>query len=492
MYNVFKRPMFKRGGTAQGSGIMSYVEPRQEPRIMASMGFPTFGLSQGVDPASVERFKQAEAERKARIGQSFDFRGPALTDPDYNSKVQQFGSYNKYLDDARKKEQAEISSLKNELTSITEQNTQEYARKAKEEADRRAREKEIKAAKISKGFGDIDKTKEMTKEEEIDNEAKYLKKLLEDKNMTKGEMALILAESLATPGGFNKKLATARNLAIPLAREKSKEAKAYKLEAYKRFKDKEEAQIKYGQPTTSAKDIKNIAKARYQQHVIDTGGKPTKTMADIEREYIVEKTKSSSETRGAELLDSAANTKILPIIDGIRSYSKNLREAELTKDKKLIERAKKNLEDSLGQLSTYQIIPEFKGSIYEKMLEGALSGARVNKKNGGRIGYAYGSPMSNNINTEEDTNNPEGVSQLEVEEEQSSTGIVGEKPVQKLDYTTLRTRLPKEINDQVVALLASSEAALQDFAYITTQNDVNNFNIKYGVNLIIPPTTQQV
>jgi hypothetical protein len=492
MYNVFKRPMFKRGGTAQGSGIMSYVEPRQEPRIMASMGFPTFGLSQGVDPASVERFKQAEAERKARIGQSFDFRGPALTDPDYNSKVQQFGSYNKYLDDARKKEQAEISSLKNELTSITEQNTQEYARKAKEEADRRAREKEIKAAKISKGFGDIDKTKEMTKEEEIDNEAKYLKKLLEDKNMTKGEIALILAESLATPGGFNKKLATARNLAIPLAREKSKEAKAYKLEAYKRFKDKEEAQIKYGQPTTSAKDIKNIAKARYQQHVIDTGGKPTKTMADIEREYIVERSKSPSETRGGELLDSAAKTAILPAIDDIRLYSKNLRDAELTKDKKSIERARKNLEDSLGKLSTYQIIPEFKGSIYEKMLEGALSGTRVNKKNGGRIGYAYGSPMSNNINTEEDTNNPEGVSQLEVEEEQSPTGIVGEKPVQKLDYTTLRTRLPKEINDQVVALLASSEAALQDFAYITTQNDVNNFNIKYGVNLIIPPTTQQV
>jgi hypothetical protein len=472
---------------------MSTVEPKPQPRIMASMGFPTFGLSQGVDPASVERFKQAEAERKARIGQSFDFRGPALTDPDYQSKIQQFGTYNNYLKDVEKQKQIAIDAQQAEEGAVLQIDLQqEYARKAKEEADRRAREKEIKAAKISKGFGDIDKTKEMTKEEEIDNEAKYLKKLLEDKNMTKGEMALILAESLATPGGFNKKLATARNLAIPLAREKSKEAKAYKLEAYKRFKDKEEAQIKYGQPTTSAKDIKNIAKARYQQHVIDTGGKPTKTMADIEREYIVEKTKSSSETRGAELLDSAANTKILPIIDNIRSYSKNLREAELTKDKKLIERAKKNLEDSLGQLSTYQIIPEFKGSIYEKMLEGALSGARVNKKNGGRIGYAYGSPMSNNINTEEDTNNPEGVSQLEVEEEQSSTGIVGEKPVQKLDYTTLRTRLPKEINDQVVALLASSEAALQDFAYITTQNDVNNFNIKYGVNLIIPPTTQQV
>jgi hypothetical protein len=492
MYNVFKRPMFKRGGTAQGSGIMSTVEPKPVPRVHAALGFPTFGLSQEVDPASLERFKQAEAERKARIGQSFDFRGPALTDPDYGSKIQQFGTYNRYLDDARKKEQAEISSLKNELTSITEQNTQEYARKAKEEADKIAREKEINAAKISKGFGDTNKTKEMTKEEEIDSEAKYLKNLLEDKNMTKGEVALILAESLATPGGFNKKLATARSLAIPLAREKSKEDKAYKLEAYKRFKDKEEAQIKYGQPTTNTKEIKNIAKARYEQHLIDTGGKPTKTREDIEREYIVERSKSPSETRGGELLDSAAKTAILPAIDEIRLYSKNLKDAELTKDKKSIERARKNLEDSLGKLSTYQIIPEFKGSIYEKMLEGALSGTRVNKKNGGRIGYAYGSPMSNNINTGEDINNPEGVSQLEVDDEQSPTGIVGEKPVQKLDYTTLRTRLPKEINDQVVALLASSEAALQDFAYITTQNDVNNFNIKYGVNLIIPPTTQQV
>jgi hypothetical protein len=35
MYNVFKRPMFKRGGTAQGSGIMSTVEPKPVPRIMA-------------------------------------------------------------------------------------------------------------------------------------------------------------------------------------------------------------------------------------------------------------------------------------------------------------------------------------------------------------------------------------------------------------------------------------------------------------------------
>jgi hypothetical protein len=187
MYNVFKRPMFKRGGTAQGLGIMSTVEPKPVPRIMASMGFPTFGLSQGVDPASVERFKQAEADRKARIGQSFDFRGPALTDPDYQSKIQQFGTYNKYLEDAEKQKQIAIDNQQAEEEAAQIGLQQEYARKAKEEADKIAREKEITAAKISKGFGDNNKTKEMTKEEEIDSEAKYLKNLLEDKNMTKGE-----------------------------------------------------------------------------------------------------------------------------------------------------------------------------------------------------------------------------------------------------------------------------------------------------------------
>ena len=60
--------------------------------------------------------------------------------------------------------------------------------------------------------------------------------------------------------------------------------------------------------------------------------------------------------------------------------------------------------------------------------------------------------------------------------------------VQQLTYEQLRDRLPPEITDDVVNLLANNAEALQQFAYITTQDDVNNFNIKYGVNLVIPPT----
>jgi hypothetical protein len=35
MYNVFKRPMFKRGGPTKGTGIMSHVEPRRNYNLGA-------------------------------------------------------------------------------------------------------------------------------------------------------------------------------------------------------------------------------------------------------------------------------------------------------------------------------------------------------------------------------------------------------------------------------------------------------------------------
>ena len=59
--------------------------------------------------------------------------------------------------------------------------------------------------------------------------------------------------------------------------------------------------------------------------------------------------------------------------------------------------------------------------------------------------------------------------------------------VDRLDYNTLRTRLPREITDDIVRLLVNDDQALQDFSYIRTQGDVNSFNLKYGVTLVLPP-----
>ena len=81
-------------------------------------------------------------------------------------------------------------------------------------------------------------------------------------------------------------------------------------------------------------------------------------------------------------------------------------------------------------------------------------------------------PMQASI---ESTEVPEGSTEMPV------------KTVNKLSYAELRDRLPREITDDIVTLLANSEQALQDFAYLRTQQDINDFNVKYGVNVVLPP-----
>jgi len=56
----------------------------------------------------------------------------------------------------------------------------------------------------------------------------------------------------------------------------------------------------------------------------------------------------------------------------------------------------------------------------------------------------------------------------------------------KIDFATLRARLPKEIGDDIVRLISQSPEALEDFATIATQQDVDLFNQKYSVNLVLP------
>ena len=66
---------------------------------------------------------------------------------------------------------------------------------------------------------------------------------------------------------------------------------------------------------------------------------------------------------------------------------------------------------------------------------------------------------------------------------------VAEQPrgeVQDLSYTELRSRLPQEISNDIVMLLANSKQALLDFANIQTTEDIASFNQQYDVNLSMP------
>ena len=55
-----------------------------------------------------------------------------------------------------------------------------------------------------------------------------------------------------------------------------------------------------------------------------------------------------------------------------------------------------------------------------------------------------------------------------------------------MSFDELRARLPETITDDIVILLSQSAQALEDFATIQTEQDIANFNKKYGVNLVLP------
>jgi len=65
-------------------------------------------------------------------------------------------------------------------------------------------------------------------------------------------------------------------------------------------------------------------------------------------------------------------------------------------------------------------------------------------------------------------------------------GVAREEPGSGISFEELRQRLPAEITDDIIVILAESTAALVDFAEIQTQTDVDQFNMKYGVNLALP------
>lgn len=105
-------------------------------------------------------------------------------------------------------------------------------------------------------------------------------------------------------------------------------------------------------------------------------------------------------------------------------------------------------------------------------------------QSGGRVSKQMGGPMVEE-QMRETVNTPQGSATIQ------DTMIEGapqnpNSPVQNLSYDELRARLPREISDEIVKLLSESEQALIDFASIQTQQDVDAFNQKYQVELVLP------
>ena len=102
---------------------------------------------------------------------------------------------------------------------------------------------------------------------------------------------------------------------------------------------------------------------------------------------------------------------------------------------------------------------------------------------GGRVGRNIGGSMQTDM-VAENIQTPGGDVEVAAEETMQ-TPTPGQDP-----YMLLRARLPQEITDDVVRLIATNPEAFKDFAAIETQEDVIDFNATYGVALVRP--AQQV
>ena len=107
---------------------------------------------------------------------------------------------------------------------------------------------------------------------------------------------------------------------------------------------------------------------------------------------------------------------------------------------------------------------------------------RIGQKDGGlTTGYNEGGLTG--MMAEETIDTPRGSETMEEEVVEETPGPEASAP---LTYDELRLRLPPEVSDSVVKLLAASDEALLEFSNIATQQDVDEFNVKYGVELVLP------
>jgi len=110
------------------------------------------------------------------------------------------------------------------------------------------------------------------------------------------------------------------------------------------------------------------------------------------------------------------------------------------------------------------------------------------KADGGRVGYALAGSVMGAGDTQEPQPGERSYEELRVAGQRQGPMDQGTAPEDTagITYEELRARLPQEVTDDIVRLLANSAEALEDFAMIQTEQDINIFNKKYGVNLVLP------
>jgi hypothetical protein len=301
----------------------------------------------------------------------------------------------------------------------------------------------------------------------IEGEVDLLKDLLKDTKASRGEKALILAKAIKTPGTIADKLEVAGEGAVKLAKEERKQDKALILTAYKNYKAKELAD---GKLTNTEKIVKNYVNKK----LADKNNTKTKNELELEGWEIVIKGAQGGKDINVEFATAMLSANNIAYKDALRNIQRYGNKKDAASQKKVAE--------------AKEIIKEY--AEYAKIAGITIPGlSDLNLAEGGRVNRALGTPEMGEITeTIEQETVKTPIENVEATKVTAAENVEPMKEVPVMDFATLRSRLPKEITDDIVQLLANSKEALQDFYYINSQNDVSSFNTKYGVNLILPPS----
>ena len=309
----------------------------------------------------------------------------------------------------------------------------------------------------------IDEDKpEPTFEDTYQTEFDKIQKLIGDDN-TKGMAAIALSEAIGTPGTLADKAAVLNKSLVSLMGNKKKDKKEIAMLAYKATKEIEKAKIVAGKQTDSAKNFEEL-----------------KTLNRIIRDKTGTYNEDQKKNARSKLkVIEAAISSLNPAKAGLGAGFKQGLDASMALDtaaNKIIKfKGDKNSDTYRKMISEYNSALSYLAAKNDPSLNSAINTIQsrmqnaLGKKDGGRIGFANGSPIEQITETET--------------VETSGTPTV---QVTQLSFEELRDRLPPEVTDDVIRFLSQSEQALQDFAYIRTAGDIKKFNMKYGLNLVLP------
>jgi len=491
----FKRPSFKKGGST-GIGQLT-------PRVHAKMGFPNFGVSQG-DNTGYQKYLETMRANKANnepSGIASMILGKRYTDPNFVSpflkedspffsnrtgfEFMNLGTGNNeprtFMTNTGPKiieniEDIKITSDADDLPNMTGDPAQFTGED--ELTDFEALKKNSTGTGTGTGTGTADMdilTGELSMKDSIEGEVDILKELLKNTGMSKGEKALLLAKAVGTPGSMKDKLDVGADEALKYKKEERKQDKAIILTAYKNYKA---AELAGGKLNDNEKKVKSYVALKRQ-----AGDKRPQQELELEAIEIVYKPRSIApadanvEIGAAEFRTAGGATRVGQLQADITRYSKNLK----------LKGAQGKVDQAKAELTL--LAKSLSAAGAEKLID--LYGLREYLQDGGRVKRAIGTPETGETEVsvvDESIVTPTGTEKIEATEVTAAENVEPMQEVPAMDFATLRNRLPKEVTDDIVQLLANSKEALQDFYYLTSQQDVSRFNGKYGVNLILPPS----